>query len=252
MDIVARHAQAQPDKVAVIDGDHRLTWHQYHEARNRLAHALSDLGLAAGEHVVLYAHNSLEVLLASAAARALGLIPVPMNHRLTAEEVAYILDDSDAVAVFASDAFVPMLERVRAGAPRLRHVVLLGGERRPWAVARDGPHRRRAAGPGRRAGRTGRLDDLHRRHDGQAEGGAAPGDRSARDRLARGRAELRGAHRRAPRGRAALSLGARRLRALRASLRPDRRGDAQVRSRGGAAAHRRAIAAPPPSWPRRC
>src|SRR5580765_2728296 len=133
MDIVARHAQAQPDKVAVIDGDHRLTWHQYHEARNRLAHALSDLGLAAGEHVVLYAHNSLEVLLASAAARALGLIPVPMNHRLTAEEVAYILDDSDAVAVFASDAFVPMLERVRAGAPRLRHVVLLGGERRPWA-----------------------------------------------------------------------------------------------------------------------
>src|SRR6185295_16187475 len=68
-----------------------------------------------------------------AAARALGLIPVPMNHRLTAEEVAYILDDSDAVAVFASDAFVPMLERVRAGAARLRHVVLLGGERRAWA-----------------------------------------------------------------------------------------------------------------------
>jgi len=133
MDIVARHAQAQPDKVAVIDGDHRVTWREYHEARNRLAHALSDLGLAAGEHVVLYAHNSLEVLLASAAARALGLVPVPMNHRLTAEEVAYILDDSDAVAVFASDAFVPMLERVRAGAARLRHVVLLGGERRPWA-----------------------------------------------------------------------------------------------------------------------
>jgi acyl-CoA synthetase (AMP-forming)/AMP-acid ligase II len=83
--------------------------------------------------VVLYAHNSLEVLLAAAAARALGLIPVPMNHRLTADEVAYILDDSDAVAVFASDAFVPMLERVRARAPKVRHVVLLGAERRPWA-----------------------------------------------------------------------------------------------------------------------
>src|SRR5262245_13928878 len=71
MDIVARHSQAQPDKLAVIDGEHRLTWRQYHEARNRLAHALDDLGLAAGEHVVLYAHNSLEVLLAGAAARAL-------------------------------------------------------------------------------------------------------------------------------------------------------------------------------------
>jgi acyl-CoA synthetase (AMP-forming)/AMP-acid ligase II len=137
MDILARHAEAHPDTPAVIDGEHCLSWREYHEARNRLAHALADLGLAAGEHAVLYAHNSLGVLLASAAARALGVIPVPMNHRLTAEEVTYILDNSDAVVVFASDAFVPMLERVRAQAPRLRHVVLLGAERRPWAIHLD-------------------------------------------------------------------------------------------------------------------
>jgi acyl-CoA synthetase (AMP-forming)/AMP-acid ligase II len=56
-----------------------------------------------------------------------------MNHRLTAEEVTYILDDSDAVALVAGDAFLPIVERVRAQAPRLRHVVLLGAERRPWA-----------------------------------------------------------------------------------------------------------------------
>ena len=133
MDILAHHAQVHPDAPALIEDGRRLTWHDYVETRNRLAHALADLGLASGEHVVLYAHNSLEVLLAAAAARALGLIPVPMNHRLTAEEVAYILDDSDAVAVFASDAFVPMLERVRGQAPKLRHVVLMGAERRPWA-----------------------------------------------------------------------------------------------------------------------
>jgi acyl-CoA synthetase (AMP-forming)/AMP-acid ligase II len=133
MDVLARHAAAHPDTAAVIDGERRLSWQQYHEARNRLVHALAGLGLAAGEHAVVYAHNSLEVLLASAALRALGAVPVPMNHRLTAEEVGYILDHSDAVAVFASDAFVPMLERVRERASRLRHVVLLGGERRPWA-----------------------------------------------------------------------------------------------------------------------
>ena len=137
MDILAHHADTHPDTPALIEDGRRLTWRDYVEARNRLAHALADLGLATGEHVVLYAHNSLEVLLASAAARALGLIPVPMNHRLTAEEVAYILDDSDAVAVFASDAFVPMLERVRARAPKVRHVVLLGAERRPWALHLD-------------------------------------------------------------------------------------------------------------------
>ncbi|HEU4367181.1 MAG TPA: AMP-binding protein [Methylomirabilota bacterium] len=137
MDIMARHAASQPDKPAVIEGERRTSWRDYHEARNRLAHALAALGLAASEHAVLYAHNSLELLLASAAVRGLGALPVPMNHRLTVDELAYILDDADAVAVFVSDAFVPTLERVRARVPRLRHVVLLGTERRPWARPLD-------------------------------------------------------------------------------------------------------------------
>jgi fatty-acyl-CoA synthase/long-chain acyl-CoA synthetase len=133
MDLVARHAAAQPDKPAVIDGDRRLTWSQYHDHRNRLTHALATLGLAAGEHAILYAHNALEVLLASAAVRALGGIPVPMNHRLTTEEAAYIVDHSDATVLFAGDAFLPVVERVRDQAGHLRAVVLLGGERRAWA-----------------------------------------------------------------------------------------------------------------------
>ena len=133
MDLLARHAEARPEHPAVIEGERRLSWREYHETRNRLAHGLAGLGLVAGEHVALYAHNSIEMLLASAATRVLGAIPVPMNHRLTEEEVAYILDDSDAVAVFAGDEFVPRLERVRERARRLRHLVLLGDERRPWA-----------------------------------------------------------------------------------------------------------------------
>ena len=133
MDILARHAANQPDKAAIIDGERRWTWREYHERRNRLARALAGLGLTAGEHAVLYAHNAAEVLLASAAVRAVGGIPVPMNHRLTAEEAAYILDNSDAAVLFAGEAFLPTVERVRGGAARLRHVITIGEERRPWA-----------------------------------------------------------------------------------------------------------------------
>jgi fatty-acyl-CoA synthase/long-chain acyl-CoA synthetase len=133
MDILARHASAQPDKSAVIDGERQWTFREYHARRNRLARALSALGLGAGEHAVVYAHNSAEVLLAPAAVRAIGAVPVPMNHRLTAEEAAYILDNSDAAVLFAGDAFLPIVERVRDTATRLRHIVTLGEERRPWA-----------------------------------------------------------------------------------------------------------------------
>ncbi len=116
MDILAAHAARHPAKPALIEGERVWSWAELIERRNRLGHALVDLGLQPGEHVIVYAANSFEHLLAGAGARAAGLIPVPMNHRLVAEEVAYILDHSDAVAVFVSDQFLPVVEAIRAGA----------------------------------------------------------------------------------------------------------------------------------------
>ena len=93
------------------------------------------MGVRPGEHAIVYAANSIEYLLASAGVRAAGAVGIPMNHRLTAEEVSYILADSQAVVVFVGDSFVPMAERVRASAPGVRQWILLGDERRPWARA---------------------------------------------------------------------------------------------------------------------
>lgn len=134
MDVIATHAARKPDALALVEGERQLTWRQFREQRDRLAGALVELGLAAGEHVVIYSPNSLEYVLVSAASRAAGVIPVPMNHRLSAEEVAYVLDDSDAVLVFVADTFVPLVEKVRDGARRVRHWVSLERERQPWAT----------------------------------------------------------------------------------------------------------------------
>ena len=137
MDVIAVWAAQQPDRPAIVAGEQALTWAELLARRNRLALALADRGLGKGEHAVLYAENSLEYLLAVAAVRALGAVAIPMNHRLTAEEAAYILDDSDSVAAFVSDAFVSMAERLRPEAPRVRHWILLGSERPPWALHLD-------------------------------------------------------------------------------------------------------------------
>src|SRR5437773_1247426 len=134
MDLVAAHTATHPHRTALIEGERSLTWEQFFRTRNRLAHSLAGLGIGAGQHVIVYAHNALENLVAGAALRALGAIGVPMNHRLTAEEVAYILDNADATAVFVGDAFLPMAERVR-GAARVKRWITLGPERRPWAEA---------------------------------------------------------------------------------------------------------------------
>lgn len=134
MDVLAAHAARHPDKPALIEGERVWSWAEFIGRRNRLGHGLLALGLPPGGHVIVYAENSLEHYLAGSAARAAGLIPAPMNHHLVAEEVAYILDHSDAVAVLVSDRFLPIIEAVRAETPKVRHVILLGEERRPWAV----------------------------------------------------------------------------------------------------------------------
>jgi acyl-CoA synthetase (AMP-forming)/AMP-acid ligase II len=135
MDVVAKYAAAQPDRPALVEGERSLTWREFLLTRNRLAHSLAALGVAAGQHAVVYAHNSADNIVASSALRALGVIPVPMNHRLTVDEVAHILDNSDATAVVVSEAFVPMAERVRGQAAGVKRWITIGAERRPWADA---------------------------------------------------------------------------------------------------------------------
>ena len=125
MDLLSSHAARHPDKPALIEGDRVWSWARFIESRNRLGHTLLALGLKPGEHVIVYAANSIEHYLAGTGARAAGLIPAPMNHRLVAEEVAYILDHSDAAALFVSDQFLPVVEVVRADARKVRRVILM-------------------------------------------------------------------------------------------------------------------------------
>src|SRR2546426_3982646 len=136
MDLVAAHTAKHPHRTALIEGERWLTWDQFFGRGTRLAHSRAGLGIGAGQHVIVYAHNALENLVAGPPLRALGAIGVPMTHRLTAEEVAYILDNADATAVFVGDAFLPIAERVR-GAARVKRWITLGPERRPWAEALD-------------------------------------------------------------------------------------------------------------------
>jgi acyl-CoA synthetase (AMP-forming)/AMP-acid ligase II len=107
--------------------------------------------------------------------RAVSAVPVPMNHRLTADEAAYIFDNSDAVLAFVGDAFLPVVEAVRARAPRVRHWVLFGGESRPWASPLDdlvaaGRPDPVEVGAGENLGGS---NDLHGGNNRQAERGAA-------------------------------------------------------------------------------
>jgi acyl-CoA synthetase (AMP-forming)/AMP-acid ligase II len=89
-----RSRAAFPDRIAVIDGDDRLTWAEFYERAQRLACALQARGLAHGDRVAFLAPNGHELLEAHYGVPWSGAVLVAINTRLMPDEIGYILEHS--------------------------------------------------------------------------------------------------------------------------------------------------------------
>ena len=255
LDALAQHAQQFGDRTAVIvdaSGGARAsttTFAEVNQLVNRLAHGLLAEGARPGERLVWCGPNSLEVLVTIHAARKLNLVAVPLSYRFNAEEMAYVIDNSDATTVVVDADEAPLVAEVRARIPKVRTVDRVRrsrARRLPELGRRDRrPTRLRAR---RRGGqRSGRGDDLHVGHHGQAQRRAAHPYRPADRVLAAGRAEPPARERGAPHDRPALPLGPARVRLPVAHARRADRRAAQVRRRSVARSRRRPIGSRTPS-----
>ena len=101
-------AAAYPDKLAVICGDTRLTYAQFVDQAERVAHAWLRQGLRPGDRIALHLRNGIELATCYYACFAGGFVAVPVNTRLTPEEIAYVLEHSGARAYLAqADLRIP-------------------------------------------------------------------------------------------------------------------------------------------------
>jgi fatty-acyl-CoA synthase len=110
-DLLHRTARRYPDKLAVVAGDRRVTYREFDVAVNRAAHALAGRGLAKGDRLALLSHNSWQFAVLAFATARLGVVLVPVNFMLGAEEIAYILGHSGAAGMVAEDALAPTAEK---------------------------------------------------------------------------------------------------------------------------------------------
>src|SRR5439155_20366402 len=142
-----RSAAAFPARVAVVDGDRRITWGQLRERVRQLAVALQDSGLEKGDRVAFLAPNTAELLEAHYAVPAASCVLVAINTRLTPDEIAYILGHSGARVLVVD----PSLAHLVDGASIER--VLVCGEGGGYAAFLD------AARPGEPEDRLDSEDD---------------------------------------------------------------------------------------------
>ena len=124
---LAPHAAADPSKIAVTmaDGSTSITFSELESRSSAIAAALGAAGLRARDRVAILMENRIEYLVLAFAAQRSGLLYVPVNWHLTAEEAEYIVCDSEATVLFSSARLQELADRLTPKAPNLRLRVLV-------------------------------------------------------------------------------------------------------------------------------
>ena len=91
--------------LAIVDEFGTWTWAEHNERVNRLIHGLRGLGLDVGDTMCVVGNNRHEWLEAFAAGSSTGLVLVPVNWHFSAEEIAYVLENSEAKVIVADAEF---------------------------------------------------------------------------------------------------------------------------------------------------
>jgi len=133
MDVLARYAASRPDKLAVIDdrpGRGVVSWSfaELDRRANQLGHHLIGLGVDPMAKVVWCGQNSAGLLAAAHALSRIGAVGVPLNYRLTAEEAAYVIDNSDAQVVYVDAEFSDLIAGIAERIPTVTDVLVFDGD----------------------------------------------------------------------------------------------------------------------------
>ena len=178
-DLFEHAVDVAPDNPAVQVGDRVITYAELEADANKLAHFLQSHGIGPGDHVGVYAKNSIEHVIALIAILKIRAVAINVNYRYVAGELDYLFDNADLVALVHERVYAPL---VAACAPK--HEKLTPSSPCPdrWSPTTTRPLvlRRRALGRGaRRPVRRARLrraqprrppHHLHRRHDRLPQG----------------------------------------------------------------------------------
>ena len=127
-----------PDAPAQVHGDRRTTWREFDERANGVARFLLDGGAQHQDKVALYLYNGPEYLESCAGLFKAGLVPVNTNYRYLDDELLYLWDNADAVAVVFHGVFTDRVDHLRPRLPGVRHWIWVDDGTGPmpdWAVA---------------------------------------------------------------------------------------------------------------------
>ena len=122
-DLFEHAADVFAERIAVACGERQVTYRELEERTNRLAHHLAAIGVQPGDHVGLYARNSIEAAETLIASCKLRAAAVNINYRYVENELRYMFADADLAALVYDREFAPRVAAVAP--PGLRGTVVI-------------------------------------------------------------------------------------------------------------------------------
>src|SRR3989440_12900708 len=120
--------EGRAKKLAFTDTVSQLTYGDLQKQSRRLANLLRRLGVRREERVAMIMLDTVDFPIVFLGAIRAGIVPVPLNTLLTAEQYAYVLADCRARVLFISQALLPVVKDMVGRLPDLEHVVVAGKE----------------------------------------------------------------------------------------------------------------------------
>ncbi|BCK52763.1 acyl-CoA synthetase [Nocardia wallacei] len=124
-DLVEHTVDLVPDRVALADDTRSVTYAQLEDRTNRLAHYLQEQGVGPGDKVGIYSRNTIEAVEAMVAVFKARAVMININFRYVENELQYIFDNSDMVALIHERRYSDKVAAVRASTPKLRTVLVV-------------------------------------------------------------------------------------------------------------------------------
>jgi acyl-CoA synthetase (AMP-forming)/AMP-acid ligase II len=108
-DLFEHAVDVAPDNPAIKFGDRVVTYAELEADANRLAHYLQAQGVEAGDHVAIYAKNSVEHVVATLAVVKIRATTINVNYRYVEGELDYLFDNADVVALIHERSYAPLV-----------------------------------------------------------------------------------------------------------------------------------------------
>ena len=108
------------DEIALINGEDKLTWASFDSKAAKIATILEEHGLKSDSKVGIYLHNSNEYLEVQYGVFKIEGVPINVNYRYKENELVYLLDNSDAEAVFFQGCYAERISAIKEQLPKVK------------------------------------------------------------------------------------------------------------------------------------